>query len=105
MAEKSAELKKKYFFIPEDNLDQAIVISNIGIVSCRDLAYVMSIISGNGLIFKEAIFSGQAAYCANPAGSELFKETKNNSKDHNSSFSQGSTPGDESGILDETSDN
>ena len=37
MAQKSAELKKKYFFIPEDNLDQAAVISNIGILSCRDL--------------------------------------------------------------------
>ncbi len=81
MAEKSAELKKKYFFIPEDNLDQAIVINNIGILSCRDLMYVISIISGRDQIFKEAIFSGQTSYCANPAGSELFKEAKNNSKD------------------------
>ena len=106
MAQKSAELKKKYFFIPEDNFDQAAVISNIGILRCRDLTYVISIISGNNLIFKEAIFSGQTAYCANPAGSELYKETKNNSKDwHNSSFSQGSKPDEESGILDEASGN
>lgn len=90
MAQKSAELKKKYFFIPEDNLDQAAVISNLGILSCRDLTYVIGVISGNGLIFKEAIFSGQAAYCANPAGTELFKEAKNNSEDwHDSSFGHG----------------
>jgi magnesium chelatase family protein len=90
MAEKSSELKKKYFFVPEDNLGQAIVISNIGILSCRDLAYVMEVISGNGLIFKEALFSGQSAYCANPTGTELFKKAKNNSEDrNNNSFGMG----------------
>jgi magnesium chelatase family protein len=90
MAQKSSELKKKYFFVPEDNLGQAIVISNIGILSCRDLAYVMGVISGNGLIFKEALFSGQPASCTNPAGSELFKMAKNNSEDrHNNRFGKG----------------
>lgn len=106
MAQKSAELKKKYFFIPEDNFDQAAVISNIRILSCRDLTFVMGIISGNDQILKESIFSGQPANCANPAGSELYKETKNNSEYwHNSSFSQGSKPDEASGILDETSGN
>jgi magnesium chelatase family protein len=80
MAEKSAELKKKYFFIPEGNLDQAMVISNIGILSCRNLIYVIEVISGKGLIFKEAIFSGQTAYCAKPEEIELPKQSKNKSE-------------------------
>ena len=93
MAEKSAELKKKYFFIPEDNLCQAIVINNIGILSCRNLAYVIDVISGNGLIFKEAIFSSQAAYSNNTSGSEFFKKVKNKREDCcNGSFVQGGTP-------------
>jgi magnesium chelatase family protein len=85
MAEKSAELKKKYFFIPEDNLCQAIVISNIGILSCRDLIYVIGVISGNGLILKEAIFSGQTADCTKPEETELSKQAKNKSEDRPSS--------------------
>jgi magnesium chelatase family protein len=93
MAEKSAELKKKYFFIPEDNLDQAMVISTIGILSCRDLIYVINVISSNGLIFKEAIFSGQTAHCVKPGGTESSKQSKNKSKDRPiSNFSHGDTP-------------
>jgi magnesium chelatase family protein len=101
MAEKSVEIKKKYFFIPEDNLEQAIIISNIGIISCRDLIYVIEVISGNGLIFKEAIFSGQTSYSAKSEGTVLFKEAKNKSVDrHNSSFRQGGTPDETSGVPD-----
>jgi magnesium chelatase family protein len=101
MAEKSVEIKKKYFFIPEDNLEQAIIISNIGIISCRDLIYVIEVISGNGLIFKEAIFSGQTSYSAKSEGTVLFKEAKNKSVDrHNSSFRQGGTPDEKSGVPD-----
>jgi magnesium chelatase family protein len=101
MAEKSVEIKKKYFFIPEDNLEQAVIISNIGIISCRDLIYVIEVISGNGLIFKEAIFSGQTSYSAKSEGTVLFKEAKNKSVDrHNSSFRQGGTPDETSGVPD-----
>jgi magnesium chelatase family protein len=85
MAEKSAELKKKYFFIPQDNLAQAIIINNIGILSCKDLKYVLDIISGNCLIFKEAVFSNQAIYHAKPEGKELSNRNKNNNKDSCSS--------------------
>ena len=106
MAQKSVELKKKYFFIPEDNLGQAIVISNIGILSCRDLVYVIGVISGNGLIFKEAIFSGQTNYCAKPEEIELSKLAKNNSEDwRNSSFSQGGTPDEAGGVPDAAGSN
>jgi magnesium chelatase family protein len=98
MAEKSAELRKKYFFVPEDNLCQAIVISNIGILSCSDLTYVIGIISGKGMIFKEAIYSGRAAHCQNPAGTGLYKDVKNNRENLNTNcFSQ-------SGAHDEASD-
>ncbi len=105
MAEKSAELSKKYFFIPEDNLDQAAVISNIGILGCRDLAYVIGIISGTIVIFKEAVFSGRGADSASPAGAGLFIEAKNNREDrHNGHFSQSSgKPDKKSGFLDDAS--
>jgi len=90
MAEKSAELKKTYFFIPEDNIGQAIVINNIGIVSCRNLASVVDIVSSNDLLSKETIFSGQTAYSVTPESTDLFKQAKNkNEGKNNGSLSHG----------------
>lgn len=92
MAEKSAELKKTYFFIPEDNIGQAIVINNIGIVSCRNLASVVDIVSSNDLLSKETIFSGQTAYGITPESTDLFKQAKNkNEGKNNGSLNHGDT--------------
>jgi len=90
MAEKSAELKKTYFFIPEDNIGQAIVINNIGMVGCRNLASVVDIVSSNDLLSKETIFSGQTAYSVTPESTDLFKQAKNkNEGKNNGSLSHG----------------
>ncbi|MCL4385192.1 MAG: hypothetical protein M1326_02615 [Cyanobacteria bacterium] len=37
MTQKAAEIKKKYFFIPESNINEAALIKDISIIGCKNL--------------------------------------------------------------------
>ena len=44
MAQKSAEMKKKYFIIPEGNIKEAVLIKNILIIGCDNLVNCIKIL-------------------------------------------------------------
>jgi magnesium chelatase family protein len=52
MAQKSAEMKKKYFFIPEGNIKEAVLIENISIIGCSDLINCIKILKSRDEINK-----------------------------------------------------
>ncbi|MHB1346469.1 MAG: YifB family Mg chelatase-like AAA ATPase [Candidatus Humimicrobiaceae bacterium] len=52
MAQKSAEMQKKYFFIPQGNKEEAVLIKNISIVGCEDLNTCIKILNGKQDISK-----------------------------------------------------
>jgi magnesium chelatase family protein len=57
MVEKAAEIKKKYFLMPEKNTFQASIINNINIVACTNLKGTVDLISSKEKI-KDYIHKG-----------------------------------------------
>jgi len=52
MAQKSAEMKKQYFFIPVANVKEAILIKNIFIIGCSSLTNCIEILKSRDIINK-----------------------------------------------------
>ncbi|HEY5501341.1 MAG TPA: YifB family Mg chelatase-like AAA ATPase [Candidatus Humimicrobiaceae bacterium] len=52
MAQKSAEMEKKYFFIPEGNTKEAVLIKNIFIIGCTSLSGCIEILKSRDGINK-----------------------------------------------------
>lgn len=50
MAQKAAELKKHYFFIPEENINEACLIKDISIIGCRSLNKCIEILKNKNEI-------------------------------------------------------
>jgi magnesium chelatase family protein len=52
MTQKAAEIKKKYFFIPESNINEAALIKDISIIGCKNLKNCIEILENKNEIDK-----------------------------------------------------
>ena len=52
MTQRAAEIKKKYFFIPESNINEAALIKDISIIGCKNLKNCIEILENKNEIDK-----------------------------------------------------